>query len=338
MESISFNDRNQVLNNLGLILSCNHYNQQLFKTADQVRQKYHGDGVHLRGLIEFSNYCSRSCYYCGLRKENKAPERYRLSQEEIISAALTAEELGYGTVVLQSGEDNYFTQEIIAKIVKEIKEKTGLAITLSLGERTKEDYQVWRQAGADRYLLRFETSDPKLYEKLHPAGSFQNRIDNLYWLKESGYQLGSGSLIGLPGQTVQSLASDLRLYKELDLDMVGLGPFLMNPETPLAESQNGSFELTLKMLALTRIILPKAHLPATTALGTIDNKGREKALQNGANVMMPNVTPREYRANYQLYPDKICIDENPLDCSQCIPARLKTIDRFPAKGPGHALK
>lgn len=338
MKSINFNDQNQVLNNLDLILSYNHYNQELFKTADEIRQKYHGDGVHLRGLIEFSNYCSRSCYYCGLRKENIVPERYRLSQKEIISAALTAEELGYGTVVLQSGEDNYFTQEIIAEIVQAIKEKTDLAITLSLGERTKEDYQVWRQAGADRYLLRFETSDSELYHQLHPAGSFQNRIDNLYWLQESGYQLGSGSLIGLPGQTIQSLASDLRLYKELDLDMVGLGPFLMNPNTPLAESQNGSFELTLKMLALTRIILPKAHLPATTALGTIDSKGREKALENGANVMMPNVTPREYRANYQLYPDKICIDESPVDCSQCIPARLKTIERFPAKGPGHSLK
>jgi len=338
MQPINFNDQLQVLDNLELILSNDCYNQNLFKTADEIRQKYHGDGVHLRGLIEFSNYCNRSCYYCGLRKENKNPERYRLSQKEIISAALTAEELGYGTVVLQSGEDNHFTLEIIAEIVKEIKEKTDLAITLSLGERTKEEYQEWRQAGADRYLLRFETSDPQLYEKLHPAGNFQNRIDNLYWLKESGYQLGSGSLIGLPDQSVQNLADDLRLYKKLDLDMVGLGPFLMNPNTPLAGEDNGSFELTLKMLALTRIILPKAHLPATTALGTVDSKGREKALQKGANVMMPNVTPREYRANYQLYPDKICTDENPVDCSHCIPARLKTIDRFPATGPGHSLK
>ena len=338
MESINFNDQNQVLNNLELILSKDDYNQALFKAADKTRQKYHGDGVHLRGLIEFSNHCSRSCYYCGLRRENKKPERYRLSQAEIISAALTAEKLGYGTVVLQSGEDNYYTQAKISEIIKKIKAKTGLAITLSLGERTKEDYQSWREAGADRYLLRFETSDPELYHKLHPAGSFQNRIENLYWLKESGYQLGSGSLIGLPGQTVKSLASDLRLYKELDLDMVGLGPFLVNPNTPLADNQNGSFELTLKMLALTRIILPKAHLPATTALGTINNKGREKALQKGANVLMPNVTPKEYRANYQLYPDKICTDESPVDCSQCIPARLKTIDRYPAKGPGHSLK
>ncbi|MFW5790656.1 MAG: [FeFe] hydrogenase H-cluster radical SAM maturase HydE [Bacillota bacterium] len=338
MEPVNFNDQNQVLNNLELILSSKDYDQDLFKAADKIRQKYHGDKVHLRGLIEFSNYCSRSCYYCGLRRENKKPERYRLSKGEIVSAALTAKELGYGTVVLQSGEDRYFTQEKITEIVKEIKAKTDLAITLSLGERTKKDYQVWREAGADRYLLRFETSDPELYQKLHPAGRFQDRIDNLYWLKESGYQLGSGSLIGLPGQTVQSLAGDLRLYKKLDLDMVGLGPFLMNPDTPLAGTENGSFELTLKMLALTRIILPKAHLPATTALGTINSKGREKALQKGANVMMPNVTPKEYRANYQLYPDKICTDESPVDCSHCIPARLKTIDRYPARGPGHSLK
>ncbi|MGM0419764.1 MAG: [FeFe] hydrogenase H-cluster radical SAM maturase HydE [Bacillota bacterium] len=310
---------------------------KIYQRADRLRKNIHGDKVHLRGLIEFSNFCRRSCYYCGLRKENRRIKRYRMKNKEIIAAAETALNLGYGTVVLQSGEDPYITKNMMTEIIKEIKVRTGLAVTLSLGERTKEEYVIWKEAGADRYLLRFETSDPDLYQNLHPYGSLSTRLKHLHWLKEIGYQVGSGSLVGLPGQSEKSLLADLDLYRSLELDMVGIGPYLVNPDTPLADKDNGSLDLTYKMIALTRIKLPYAHLPATTALGSLDRQGREKALQIGANVMMPNVTPKKYRSDYKLYPNKICTDETPFDCSLCVPGRLKSIKRYPAKGPGHAL-
>ena len=312
--------------------------QSVRRRADAVRADYVGEAIHLRGLVEFSNYCRCNCLYCGLRRENKAVSRYRLQPEELVRTALFAAELGYGTVVLQSGEDLFYTGELLAQIIKEIKAKTNLAITLSVGERTEEEYALWRQAGADRYLIRHETADPALYAALHPQRTQRERVGCLQTLRALGYEVGSGFMVGLPGQSAETLASDLSLLRELDVDMVGIGPFIPSPSTPLAEESGGSFERTVNLVALLRLMLPEANIPATTAMGTLRPNGREIALAAGANVMMPNVTPTRYRPLYEIYPGKICTGEEAGECRLCIEGRIKSIGRTVGQGQGESLK
>jgi biotin synthase len=311
--------------------------QRLCGLADSVREQTMGSDVHLRGLIEFSNICRNDCCYCGLRRSNSSVRRYRMTVEEILETARLGVKLGYGTVVLQSGEDLWYDSHLIAQIICKIKE-LGVAVTLSLGEREPWEYSLWREAGADRYLLRHETADFELYRKLNPGMSLEHRVFLLRTLKQMDYQVGSGFMVGLPGQTPESLVQDLRLLQELDVEMAGLGPFICNPETPLEGSSSGTMEATLTMVALTRLLLPLAHIPATTALGSMDPKGRERALQAGANVIMPNLTPVTYREDYQLYPGKICLSETADVCRGCLQGRIESIGRRLGTGPGHSPK
>ncbi len=315
------------------LLACSEP-QLLFQAADFVRKNYVGDGVYLRGLIEFSNYCKNDCFYCGLRRANTQAQRYRLTPKQIIGMAQQAAQYGYKTVVLQSGEDPQFDTDTMCHIIREIK-KYDLALTLSIGEKLREEYAAYKQAGADRYLLRIETTDKALYEKLDPGMSWDNRVRCLNDLKELGYEVGSGSLVGLPGQTLESLANDLLFFKQLPVDMAGIGPFIPHPHTPLAgERTTGHFELSLKMMALMRLLLPDINIPATTAMETLHPQGRLLALQCGANVVMPNVTQGEFRKKYELYPGKICTGESPEQCRGCIQAKIESIGRFVAPGKG----
>jgi biotin synthase len=311
--------------------------EYLLQKADHKRKEVCGDEVHLRAIIEFSSYCKQNCHYCGLRKDNQQLERYQLKKKEIIKMAQMAFELGYQTVVLQSGEDEYLASEI-AEIIKEIKKTTGMAITLSLGERDFEAYKLWREAGADRYLLKHEIASKVLYEKYHPGMSFANRIESLKYLKLLGYQIGSGVIIDLPGQTPEILAEDLLLCQELKIDMIGSGPFIPHDQTPLKGTKTGTVEMTLKFTALSRLLMPLTHIPATTALGTIDVEGRQKALKAGANVVMPNVTDGKYREQYQIYPDKICVNEEAGDCRQCIGSIISSLGRYVSQDKGHSLR
>ena len=308
------------------ILSDDTKKDRLFKEADKVRRANVGNEVHLRGLIEFSNICKRRCKYCGLRSPNKNIDRYRLSAEEILQTAKIAVKLGYHTIVLQSGEDDYFDTEKMCKIIKEIK-KLDVALTLSIGEKTYDEYKAFKSAGADRYLLRIETTDSDLYADMHPGGNIENRFECLYNLKKLGYETGTGCLVGLPNQTIESLANDILFFKELDADMVGIGPFIPHEETPLKNTKKGDFWLALKVMALTRLMLPDINIPATTAMETINPNGRIIALQSGANVVMPNVTSLEYRAKYEIYPGKICLNDSPEHCRGCIESKIKSIGR-----------
>jgi biotin synthase len=301
-------------------------NNPLFSLADRVRAKYVGDEVHLRGLIEFSNYCKQNCLYCGFRRDNKKVKRYRLTEEQIIKFAKDASELGYKTVVLQSGEDSYFTVDKMKYIISEIK-KFNLAITLSIGEKTFEEYKVYKKAGADRFLIRIETTDKNLYSKLDPDMDWENRLNCLKDLRKLGYEVGTGCLVGIPEQTLESLADDILFFKEINADMIGIGPFIPNPNTPLKDFQGGSFELALKVMAITRLLLPDINIPATTAMETLNPEGRIIALQSGANVVMPNVTQGEYRKFYEIYPGKICVNDTPDKCRDCISGKIKSIGR-----------
>lgn len=308
------------------ILENNDINEALFSAADRVRQKYVGDEVHLRGLIEFSSYCKQNCLYCGLRRDNKKATRYRLTKEEIISFARDAKEFGYKTVVLQSGEDPYFTLERMKEIISEIK-KFDLAITLSIGEKTFEEYQAYKEAGADRYLIRIETTDKDLYQKMDPDMDWQNRTRCLNDLKKLGFEVGTGCLVGLPNQTLESLAQDILFFKEINADMIGIGPFIPNDNTPLKDEKGGSFELALKIMAITRLLLCDINMPATTAMETLNPNGRIIALQSGANVVMPNVTQGDYRKFYEIYPGKICVNDTPAKCRGCITGKIAGIKR-----------
>ena len=308
------------------ILSDNSKNEKLFKQADRVRHENVGDDVHLRGLIEFSNICKRQCKYCGLRSPNKDVERYRLLKEDIVYTAQNAVKMGYKTIVLQSGEDDYFDTDKMCEIIREIK-KQDVALTLSIGEKTFDEYKAFKNAGADRYLLRIETTDKELYKNMHPNADIENRFRCLYDIKKLGYETGTGCLVGLPNQTIESLADDILFFKELDADMVGIGPFIPHENTPLKDEKNGDFWLALKVMALTRINLPKINIPATTAMETLNPNGRIIALQSGANVVMPNVTSVEYRKKYEIYPGKICINDEPQKCRGCIENKIKSIGR-----------
>ncbi|HNR34568.1 MAG TPA: [FeFe] hydrogenase H-cluster radical SAM maturase HydE [Candidatus Hydrogenedentes bacterium] len=326
--------------------------ETLWKAADAVRKANVGDEVHLRGLIEISNYCCRLCGYCGLRADNKGLDRYRMSEDEIMACVHQAAEYGYGTVVMQAGEDYGITREWLANLIRRIKSETALAVTLSLGERPDADLAAWREAGADRYLLRFETSDADLYALIHPAhaGRLSDRIAMLRRLREIGYEPGSGVMVGIPGQTYANLARDLETFRALDLDMIGVGPYLSHPSTPLGqgrwtrkvapEDQAPNTELmTYKTVALTRLLCPHSNIPSTTALATINKaRGRELGLMRGANVVMPNLTPVKYRALYEIYPAKACIDETAQQCRACLHARIASIGRSVGKGPGGRRK
>lgn len=308
------------------ILKDDSNNDWLFSLADKTRKEYVGDEVHLRGLIEFSNICKRQCKYCGLRCEDKFIDRYRISKENIISYADHAVNMGYKTIVLQSGEDEYYNTDLMCEIIAGIK-KLGVALTLSIGEKTYEEYRAFKEAGADRYLIRIETTDKILYNQMHPNMDFDNRVRCLENLGRLGYEVGTGCLVGLPNQTIESLADDILFFKEINADMVGIGPFIPHPHTPLKDSATGSFTLALKVMALTRILLKDINIPATTAMETLNPNGRIIALQSGANVVMPNVTTTEYRAKYEIYPNKICINENPDKCKGCISAKIQSIGR-----------
>jgi biotin synthase len=311
---------------------------RLYQAADVVRQAHVGEAVHLRGLIEFSNICRKDCAYCGLRRENRAVERYRLSVETIIATAREAEKLGYRSVVLQSGEDLWYTTERLCEVIRGIKASTDLAITLSAGERERETYRAWRAAGADRYLLRIESTSPALFAALHPDDDMEARKACLYTLRELGYQLGSGVMVGLPGQTPEMLADDVIWLHELGAEMIGVGPFIPHAETPLRDADGGTVEQTLRLVAVLRLVFPDAHLPATTAMGSLDPLGRERALEVGANVMMPNVTPTDVRAKYEIYPGKICLGDDAAHCRGCITLRIHAIGRTVGTDHGHVIR
>jgi biotin synthase len=322
---------------------------QLWDAADRVRRDHVGDEVHLRGLIEVSNHCIRTCAYCGIRAPNTAILRYRMNKPEILECAREAERLGYGTVVLQAGEDYGIKQTWLADIIRTIKQDAKLAVTLSMGERPLEDLIAWREAGANRYLIRFETSDPLLYDLIHPPlphPKWISRFAILEALRELGYEAGGGVMIGIPGQSYSSLARDIELFREMDLDMIGVGPYIAHPETPLGTGEitsdlepmdqvSGTEEMTCKVVALARLVRPDANIPSTTALATIDKQfGREKGLMRGANVVMPNLTPPHYRVLYEIYPEKACLNETAEACADCLQSRIGAIGRKIGSGPG----
>ncbi|MCR5099616.1 MAG: [FeFe] hydrogenase H-cluster radical SAM maturase HydE [Lachnospiraceae bacterium] len=299
--------------------------EYLAKKAQKVREKHYGKDVYIRGLIEFTNFCKNNCKYCGIRCGNKNADRYRLGPEEIISCGDMGYELGFRTFVLQGGEDPYFTDDKMADIVSALKDRhPDCAVTLSIGERSRESYERLFDAGADRYLLRHETADKAHYESLHPADmSFDNRMRCLNDLRDIGYQVGCGMMIGSPGQRLEHLVRDLRFLREFKPQMVGIGPFVPHHDTEYAHMPAGSVELTLKLLSIIRLILPEVLLPATTALGTLDPLGREKGLAAGANVIMPNLSPTEVRGKYLLYDNKICTGEEAAECIRCLTMRVK---------------
>lgn len=298
--------------------------RRLTEEAVRLRKQYYGDKVYTRGLIEFTNYCKNDCYYCGIRRGNSHARRYRLNREEILDCCKNGYALGFRTFVLQGGEDLYYTDERMADIVHSIrKDYPDCAITLSIGEKSYESYKLFKEAGADRYLLRHETASEELYRRLHPEKMLlSHRKQCLYDLKALGYQVGAGFMVGSPGQMMEHLAEDLIFLKELQPQMVGIGPFIPHHETRFANEAAGSVELTLFLLSVIRILLPKVLLPATTALGTMDPLGREKGLAAGANVVMPNLSPVKNRKQYDLYDNKICTGEEAAECRDCLERRV----------------
>ncbi|WP_154438814.1 [FeFe] hydrogenase H-cluster radical SAM maturase HydE [Tissierella pigra] len=310
-----------------IVYILNHIENQgkdyLIEKAHETRMKTYGNKVYMRGLIEFSNYCTKGCKYCGINSFNKNVERYRLSLEEIQECSELGYSLGYRTFVLQGGEDNYYSDDMIVEIIKEIKNKyKDVAVTLSLGEKPYESYEKYYNAGADRYLLRHETASKELFEKIHINTDYNNRIESLWNLKKIGYQVGAGFMVGIPTQTKEDLAKDLLFLKELDPEMVGIGPFIPHKDTIYKNQQGGTLEDTITMIALTRLFLPHGLLPATTALGTIDPLGREKGIKAGANVVMPNLSPTTVREKYSLYNGKICTGDEAAECRNCIEKRI----------------
>lgn len=299
------------------------HKEYLHKRAHEKRLEVYGNKVYMRGLIEFTNYCQQDCMYCGIRRSNKQASRYRITHEQILECCEVGYELGYRTFVLQGGEDPYFTDDRIEALVKDIKAKyPDCAITLSIGEKSYDSYLRFYKAGADRYLLRHETNSRELYERLHPTMSYDNRQRCLNDLKEIGYQVGAGFMVGLPGQTDEDYVNDLMYLKELQPHMVGIGPFMPQKDTPLATEKAGTAEKTCILLSLIRLLLPNALLPATTALGSIDPKGRELGLKAGANVVMPNLSPVDVRDKYALYDGKICTGDEAAHCRKCIERRI----------------
>jgi len=316
--------------------------EYLFEKARARARKYYGNKIYVRGLIEFTNYCKNNCYYCGIRRGNPNAERYRLSKEEILACCANGYELGFRTFVLQGGEDPWYSDDILVDIISCIREKyLDCAITLSLGEKSYEQYAMYKKAGADRYLLRHETANEEHYSKLHPAElSCKNRKKCLFDLKRLGYQVGAGFMVGSPYQTMENIVEDLLFLKELQPEMVGLGPFIPHKDTPFADFERGKLELVLFLIGIVRLMLPSALIPATTALGTIHPQGRELGILAGANVVMPNLSPVSVRKKYMLYDNKICTGEEAAECRFCLQYRMKKIgyeivvDRGDFKAPG----
>ncbi|GAB4267562.1 MAG: [FeFe] hydrogenase H-cluster radical SAM maturase HydE [Candidatus Rifleibacteriota bacterium] len=310
--------------------------KQLFDAAYRVKEKMVGKIAWFRGIIEFSNICNKDCYYCGIRKSNTSTQRFQIPEQEIIDSAVWTWEAQYGSAVLQSGErsDPQFV-DMVERIIREIKRRTNgeLGLTLSLGEQTEETYRRWFEAGAHRYLLRIETSDPELYRKLHPEDhDFNYRVDCLKRLRKIGYQVGTGVMIGLPFQNLRHLAQDVMFFKKMDVDMIGMGPYLFHSATPLEQyrkewqkDEEELLQLGLKMIAVTRLVLRDVNIAATTALQALKHEGRELGLQAGANVIMPNATDTKYREGYKLYENKPCTDENASMCRGCLTRRIQGI-------------
>jgi biotin synthase len=310
--------------------------ESLFAAARKVRAAHYGNGVYFRGLIEFSNWCKNDCYYCGIRRSNTDVERYRLSPDEILNCCRMGDMLGFRTFVLQSGEDPWFTDERVEEIVVAIRrEYPAHAITLSIGERRMDSYERFFRAGANRYLLRHESANDEHYRKMHPPSmSLSERKQCLFNLKEIGYQVGAGFMVGTPFQEPEHLLEDLHFIEELQPHMVGIGPFIPQKDTPFGGYPRGGLELTLRMVALTRLLLPRALIPATTALGTISPQGREKGLMAGANVVMPNLSPREVRKLYSLYDNKICTGDEAAECRLCMEGRIRSFGFVPDMARG----
>ena len=310
-----------------LLLDSNPQTEELLRQrAVAVRQQVYGKRVYIRGLIEFTNYCKNDCYYCGIRRSNKKASRYRLSIEEILDCCKRGYALGFRTFVLQGGEDGYYTDERLCHIIGEIRSLyPDCAITLSIGEKSKESYQRYYEAGANRYLLRHETACEAHYEMLHPKEmSLSNRKRCLQDLKEIGYQVGCGFMVGSPYQTIEHILDDLSFIKEFKPHMVGIGPYLVHKDTPFCNEKSGDYKLTLKLLSIIRLMLPNVLLPATTALGTISPKGREEGILSGANVLMPNLSPVMVREKYSLYDNKICTGDEAAECVACMKRRMES--------------
>ncbi len=313
--------------------------EELFSFANEVRHKFVGDGILLRGIVEFSNYCRNTCSYCGLNKFNKTLQRYRLTKDEIVASIKDIVSAGIKTVVLQSGEEEKLDTNWLKEVIEQIKTNFNIAVTLSVGERSYADYLLWKQAGADRYLLKIETTDKTLYHTLHPQMSFENRIECSRNLRTLGYQNGSGCIVGLKGQTIQTLAEDILFFKKEDFDMIGIGLFIPHKNTLLGKETLGSLKLTLKTLAVTRIVTKNTYLPATTAVGSVGGcDERIKALNAGANVIMPNFTPEPYRKLYEIYPGKRCVDEPAGACAERMEAMSAVLGRNIDYSIGHSLK
>ncbi len=300
---------------------------EVFSRARRLRDRIYGKKIYLRGLIEFTNICQNNCYYCGIRSGNPKVERYRLLPKEILACCRTGRDLGFRTFVLQGGEDPFYTDEILTDLIHKIKQEfPDCAVTLSIGEKSKESYQAYFDAGADRYLLRHETATKEHYQLLHPKElSYENRIRCLFDLKEIGYQTGCGFMVGSPGQNTEHLAEEFLFLQRIQPDMIGIGPFIPHHETPFAKEVKGSVEQTLFLLGLIRLMIPDVLLPATTALGTLHTRGRELGILAGANVLMPNLSPVNNRKQYELYDNKICTGEESAECISCLAQRLHSI-------------
>jgi biotin synthase len=307
--------------------------EDLFSEANTARRQYCGDAVHLRGIIEFSNACDRNCSYCGLRKKNYALPRYTMRADEILRVAAEAEQQGVRTIVLQSGEFDSCGVDWLANVIASIKDRLDVAITLCVGVKPEECYRVWRQAGADRYLIKHETANSGLYEKLHPDSRLQERLVALEYLRALDYQIGAGNIIGLPGQTSHDLISDILLTRDLNVDMASFGPFVPHPDTPLAAAPQGDIQLSLHVVALARMLLGPVHIPATTSLDAVAPDGRERALRAGANVIMANLTPARYRHLYDIYPS-----DKAADSIENVKAIIDRTGRPLASDYGHTLK
>jgi len=309
------------------LLESNENDNLLFEAAQELRELYYGKAVYVRGLIEFTNYCKNDCFYCGIRKGNAGLTRYRLTPEQILSCCETGYELGFRTFVLQGGEDDDYSDETLCNIISQIKEKfPECAVTLSVGEKSYDSYKAFFDAGATRYLLRHETADDSHYKLLHPASmSLQNRKDCLFNLKEIGFQVGSGFMVGSPFQKTENILSDLRFLQQLQPAMIGIGPYIPHQDTPFHNHPSGSLELTLRLIAILRLMFPYALIPATTALGSITPTGRELGLKAGANVVMPNLSPVTVRKQYALYDGKICMGEEAAECKVCLERRVASV-------------
>lgn len=322
----------------GLLILDNEQSNELFSVANQVTKNFFNNEVHIRGIIEFSNYCRCNCQYCGLNKKNKILTRYRMGLDEIILSAEEAYKSGYRTIILQSGEDLWYTKDKVLSIVKEIKKLGDIAITLSIGERSFEEYETWYNAGAERYLIKHETADYQLYNLLHPHSNYNQRIKAIKNIKKLGYQLGGGFIIGLPGQTMQTIAKDILLLKSLNADMVGIGPLIPHNLSSLQQLDRGNTDITLRAIALTRILLKDVHLPATTALGVASVEAFEKAFSIGANVIMHKIEPYEYRKLYDIYPRESDLITSVEEERLSVESFIKSLGKEVATGKGDSLK